>query len=238
MGIKVEIVKNETHWKTSDIGKLVRAALRYSGWKTTKNPKLRVKVGYSKPGNTYGELSQMLDLASHRKRTMMLNLPKRGPKDDPITMLATTSVSDEPVLAPSAVYSLARSLAEGFLNVRRQSKPLTPRYEKRRREIKTNAGSRVRPTWLPAGLYITRYAKPKPPVKKPFLEQVEEALGRAEARVEEWEGELEHAEDYLKRARRDLKREQKRMRDARKRAEERGEPVERIGRSHRLYGRF
>lgn len=238
MGITVEIVKNETHWMSRDIGRLVRAALSYSGWKTDKNPKIRVKVGYAKPGNTHGELSPMLNLASYRKRTLTLNLPKRGPKDDPITMLATAAVSDEPVLAPSAVYGLARALAGGFLAVRQQSAPLTPRYAKRVRELKANKSSRVRPAWLPDNTFIRRYAQKKPPVMQSFLAKVEDALVRAEARVEEWEGELEHAERYLGEANTDLKKEQRRMRDARKRAEERGEPVERIGRSHRLYGRF
>ena len=150
-------------------------------------------------------------------------------------MLAAASVSDEPVLAPSVVYAIARGLALSFIEKRGS---ITPTYSKRRRALKKAVGSRVRPKWLPKNAFIKRYAKPKAPPKKTFMQKVEEALERAEARVEEWEEAVEHAETHLRRAQKDLKAEQKRLRDARKRAEERGDPVERIGRSHRLYGRI
>jgi len=219
-------IKNETHWQTRDVGKLIRAAVKHAGLQAGL---VTVTIDFASAGNTYGEIEY-----TSMDRTLVLNLPKRGPKDDPITMLATTAVSDEPVLAPSVVYGLARTLVTVFIN-RTTAKP---RFLKRRQEAVRNRTSRVRPRWLPDNTYIRRYAKKKAPEKKTFVEKVEFALGRAEARVEEWEVEVEHAEAHLKRARRDLKNEQKRMRDARRRAGERGEALEHIGRGHRLYGRF
>jgi hypothetical protein len=224
MKLKIE---NETHWQARDVKKLAVAALRHSGLKYDHTVKL--KIGWVKPGNVHGEVG--FDLG---RRTLLVNLPKRGPKDDPLTMLAASSVSDEPVLAPSVVYAVARGIAICFLDVRHR---MPPKYEDRLRELK-QSGGRTRPGWLPKNAFIKRYAKPKPPPKKTFMQKVEEALERAEARVEEWEEAVEHAETHLRRAQKDLKAEQKRLRDARKRAEERGDPVERIGRSHRLYGRI
>ena len=115
---------------------------------------------------------------------------------------------------------------------------MSPRWWNRQRALEKARGSRVRPTWLSKNSFVKRYAKPKEAPKKTFIQKVEDDLERAEVRVEEWEAQIEHAESHHKRALRDLKKEQKRLRDARKRAEERGDPVERIGRGHRLYGRI
>ncbi len=222
---------NTTHWQTRDVQKIVRAAMSFAGWKGDGwSQVLTVEVNWARAGNTYGEIG-----STFVRGAVQVNLPKRGPKDDPITMLATAAISDEPVLAPSVVYTLARTLALTFIKDRTR---LTEKYRKRKRQLVSLRASKARPTWLPENAFIKRYAKQKPPEKKTFVEKVEDDLGRAEVRVEEWEAQIEHAEAHLKRALRDLKKEQKRLRDARKRAEERGETVERIGRGHRLYGRI
>jgi len=219
--------KNETHWQTRDIAKLVRACLKHSRWTPTR---IDVEINYAKPGNSHGELSLAL------RQLLTLNLPKRGPKDDPITMLATAAISDEPILAPSVVYGLARAMAKIFIIERKREGALTPTMVKRLRDLRSSHGSRARPAWLPNDTHIKRYAKKKAAAKKSFMEQVEEALFRAEARVEDWEAQIEHAESNLKRAQKDLKAEQKRLRAARTRAEERGESIEFVGPGHKLYG--
>lgn len=222
-------IENTTHWQSRDIGKLMRAVAKHANYKSD----LPVKVDFANPGNSYGEWQW-----DGRKKTLIVNLPKRGPKADPLTSLAATAVTDEPILAPHVIYCLARTLAIALMEEIGSDIDLKPKFRKRHKELCKMRTSRARPAWLPKDMFIKRYAKKKPPTRKSFLEKVEEALERAEARVEDWESQLEHAEAMLKRAQRDLKKEQKRLRDARKRAEERGESVEFIGPGHRLYGRI
>ena len=229
MGATKLTVNNETHWKSTNIGTLVRAALKHSKWKP---PTLTVNVCWSKPGNSYGEIG-----LSVMGRRLELNLPKRGPRDSSLTMLATAAVDDQPVLAPSAVYCLVRTMAYHFMGALDPDTMSNTLYD-RKRALNRNKTSRVRPTWLPNEIYIKRYAKKKPPRKKSHLEQVELELTSAEVNLARWEKKKEFANNKVKSWRKELKKQQKRLRDGRASAEERGADIEYIGRGHRLYGRI
>ena len=229
MAQKVDIVKNETHWQSANIKTMVLAALKHSTWKPDRP--LLVEVSYTK--ESWGEY------AIHTRAVSLdLCLPKRGPRlNSALRALASAAVSDQPILPVEVTWWMARQLAYEFMH-RVPADNMSNRLYSRREGLHADLEERTRPSFLPADAYITRYAKPKPPRKKTFLEKVEDDLSSTEENLAKWEKRKRATDNMVKSWRKELKKQQKRLRDGRASATARGERVEMIGPGHRLQGRI
>ena len=85
MARAIRVVKNDTHWKSSDIGKMVRLCTKGAG--ADQKRRRDVEVHYSKSA----DCAVSLEYASHTQMAYIyLYLPKRGRRSDraPLVQLA------------------------------------------------------------------------------------------------------------------------------------------------------
>jgi len=200
---------NETHWKTSDVSRIVKAALAASGADSKRRRYIYIK--WSGSNATQYWFEQTLDQTA--EMTIELALPRRGPKTlHPKALIALAAASIDtstPMLAPSDSWFIANALyyefcGECFLR--------TP-------EDQIVGRSKDPPSWANASdLIITKYADPaKDGAYLDFVAKKEKEIATAQARVEKWRAEGARVQKNLKRAERDLRRHQKSLRESRKR---------------------
>jgi hypothetical protein len=208
MGHEVKITKNETHWQSRDISRMVRLSFQAA----REEAKQRVHVEVYQAPNA----SVAWDLRNEWSRYVLrLYLPKRGCQSDqpPLVQLAQATLgANGNILPPHQTYILAKAITWRLLR----------RHTVKQRGVRQRT-ARVkaigyRPYWIPENFAIRKYApKKKPEDNRTFIEKVEDDIARAEERVEKWEAEIERAEAHLKRAQRDLKKHKRRLKEAKKR---------------------
>lgn len=212
---KVKVTRNDTHWQSRDIGKMVRLCMKAAG--INKDRYSQVTVTYSK-----GPVCNLTINSYTARGTLHISvaLPKRGRQSGApalIQMAAVMLGADGPILPLLQTYHLAKRMATQLYSYHTTGggRGWTARGLRLRKQLRQDG---VRPPWLPESFSIRKYApKKRPEDNRTFIEKVKDDISRAEERVEKWEAEIEHAEAHLKRAQRDLKKHKKRLRDAKKR---------------------
>lgn len=225
-------IENATHWRTSDIKRIVRLALARAGGDTrlTRN----VNVDYlskRRNGNTSVvrvKLTGALKIynGKHQANTIWIYLPKRGPRDhhsNPMVTLAIATdiadagfATDDVVLAASQSYFLANYLAFRFAEERIH---LQDEVAENMRELEDNCRAVMAPSWADSKkLLIAKYRDPlKDGSFLGFMAKKEETIRRAEADMEKIDNEIAKLQDRRKRAVARKTQAAKAIRDAKKR---------------------
>ena len=196
-------VENETHWKTTDVKRIVRAAMDAAGSDATKKRTLKIKHG-----------AESSFYVNESKGVVEVSLPKRGPSaphpNQLIALAAAGIDSATPILAVQDSFFLANGLAWAFA---KQGK--LPTFK----SLIPNKRSSNPPPWANGSAFIiTKYADPaRDSTFKAFVEKGEAKIQSALERVDKWQEEATRAQKNLKRAQRDLKAAEKSLSDAKKR---------------------
>jgi hypothetical protein len=209
-------IENETHWKSSDILRIVRAARDEAGADPKRYRHVIVKWQKRNASQTSYRYVPVVDSASERRSAEIhIWLPKKGPKvPHPSALVALGAAgidSATPLLAVSDSYFLANALAwEMSRRVDDQQKE---------HELATMRRSVNPPPWGDGEtLVISKYADPaRDGTFVDYVSKKEKAIEKAQARVDKWETEFERAKRNLAKAKKDLRAEQRSLTDAKKR---------------------
>ena len=193
-------IQNHTHWRSTDIKRLVQGAIDAAGVEQTDEQDVSIK---------YASIITVLVSAWG---VINIGLPKRGtksPHPNAMVALATAGVeSNTTLLAFQDVFWLANFLAwklssdgngTGANLLSQQRRSINP------------------PSWG-RDLYIAKYADPlKDASFVAFAERKEKEIATAQGRVDKWDAEQRRVDKNLTRAKRDLAAAKKSLKDAKKR---------------------
>jgi hypothetical protein len=204
-------IDNSTHWKSTDILRIVRAARDEGGADPKRRRNVTVRWQTLNASQTdYHFVAQADDSIE-----ISIYLPKRGPKvqhRNALVALAAAGIdADTTMLAVSDSYFLANALAWEFS--REMGDP-----------GKTQSLQGMRQSTNPPGwgdgttLIITKYADPaKDGTYLDYVAKKERAIGAVRIRVDKWETEFERAKRNLAQAKKDLRGHERSLADAKKR---------------------
>lgn len=206
MGIRV---KNQTHWKSSDVKRIVRAVLEALGLDRTKAR--CVTITWAKASGPTCFVPSYNDIH--------VRLPKRGPRvmhsNEMVALAAAGIKSETQMLAVSVSYLLANQLAFGLRWERvLPSELLQP--------VLRDRNSDMPPSWADDAtkLVITKYKDPrKDGYFREFVDKKRKAIARAEKDIERAENDIKAAERRLFEARKRKRDAEKALRNARARRE-------------------
>lgn len=213
---KLEI-DNVTHWKTSDIRRLIRAAMAEGGG--DPKPQRRVDVIYQPKGqgsNISYIFKPVADGQTEMMRHIRIFLPKRGPKvphhNAMVVLGAATIESKTPILAVSDTYFLGNALAWEFAKEE-------DFHGDKEQELRGMKRSTNPPDWQRNdNLIITKYADPKKDAGYlSFVKKKEKLVAGAQVRITKYRAEVAAAKKRLARANKDEKKALKALADAKKR---------------------
>lgn len=179
-------IENITHWKTSDIKRLVQAAEVASN---TVGRYKKVRVNYL--------ISTSLGFyANALTKTLSIRLPKRGtnqPHPNPLVALASAGIeSGTPILAVQTTYQLANYLAEQMSICAHGALGDTVLHD--------HIASDMPPSWAP-GLVIRKYADPlKDGTFLDFCKKKEREIEKAQKHLDKWQPELDRAKKEVTKA--------------------------------------
>jgi hypothetical protein len=185
--------QNSTHWKTSDILRVIAKAARQA--KVPSSAPIRAAIDYG-PAVAIESMP-----AVPGQIGLSITLPKRGASVvAPLMALAAAAIESETPFLPlpnlaEFANTVAAYLARG--NPLRSSFNLAT--TDRLRTVMHAAGSKTIPSWA-EGLLIRRYAEPKKK-EKTRLEKAEEAADRAEDRAAHYKALFKRAERAAKKHR-------------------------------------
>jgi len=197
-------IENETHWKTSDIKKIVRMAQQEAGCHGCVVT--QVKVGWQRRESrvSYRFAREVDDDADY---IVSIQLPRKGAKvqhSNPLVALAAEGISvDTLMLAVRDSYFLANALAYEFA---RATADTTGEFE-RVESLSAMQRSTLPPPWADGtNIIITKYADPlKDGSYRDFVAEKQRKLDLAKEREKKYLAEMDSAEKGLKRARRDIR---------------------------------
>ena len=184
MGIDI---KNETHWRTRDIKRLVIKAAEASGtedyWKT-------VNVTYSAGAHEWWNCHL-------RKSLIRIMLPKRGVSGshpNPLVALAAAAIdSKTPILPVQQTYALANGLAWSMARLGGTDRVDGP--------LADAATSNMPPAWAP-DIYIAKYADPlKDGTFVEFAAKKQKEIAKQQAIIDTWTERLNEAQEKIQVAR-------------------------------------
>jgi len=190
--MKVSVESNKTHWKSSDIKRLAKAALETAGCTTGY-----CSIYIEWDGSTYWNIANLRDDVEEVCR-LYIYLPRRGPKTphpNALVALAASGIdASTPMLAIQDSFFLANDIYYSVAGTLGNS----PNSQWSR---STNP-----PTWWTgAPLIITKYADPaKDGTYQAFLEKSRKKMEKIARRIERWSAEQIRAEKNLKRAHREM----------------------------------
>jgi hypothetical protein len=203
---RVLTIENETHWKSSDILRIVRAAIAAAG----ADPKKKRLISVTWEDSNKAVMSgAIVDASSH----IRIGLPKRGPKSphaNPMIVLAASAIPvDTTMLAVSESYRIANYLAFAMAYE-------TDIDDRLYRQLKDSYMSTNPPSWSNANkLIITKYKDPKKDgTYLSFVARKKKAIARAEADIEREHKAVKAAERRLKSAKARKKKAEKALRVA------------------------
>lgn len=113
-------IKNETHWRTPDIRRVVAASATIAGIPPTRTIKVNTTYNTKRSGKKTVGVSHISYKfkSTSRQITVSLMLPKNGPKlvhDNPMVAIAIAAAAPEgTLLAATQTFWLANALAERF----------------------------------------------------------------------------------------------------------------------------
>ena len=200
-------IENETHWKSSDVKRIVLAAMEAAGADVTKKRTLRIQHDAT--------TSYRVRMSTNSRHCLVeVYLPKRGPSaphpNQLIALAAAGLDSAAPILAVQDSFFLANGLAFAF--AQKGNLPTV-------KTLRPAKNSNLPPPWANGTPFIiTKYADPaKDSTYKAFVEKGEAKIQGALERVDKWATKAARAQKNLKRARKDLKAAEKSLKDAKQR---------------------
>lgn len=212
-------INNETHWRTTDIRRIVRMAIDAGG----ADPKLQREVNVKFTRKAQAHFSVKVQDGKQIER-ITVRLPRRGSKDPhPVAMVALAAShavdvdENTPLLPFSDVYALANYLAHEFaFETWRLDPSDEPDWNE---ELEAVADSVAPPNWGEGEkLYIAKYKDPlKDATYLDFVKKKETAIKREATRIATLEGEIATRQRHLKEAIKRKKKHEKALRDARER---------------------
>jgi len=176
---------NETHWRTVDFQRLVRAARAAVGFLGPMKVKIKFCKGGPRP------MVALFQDDSKLYSILTFRMPRRGARDPhPVAMVALAAsyaVKSEvgektTLLAFSDVYFMANYCAYQLTKFRATHEDLSVAEGARLMVFRSNAGDINCPDWMaPEKLYVTKYADPKKDASyKDFLKKKELVITNAE----------------------------------------------------------
>jgi hypothetical protein len=219
-------IENETHWKKSDIERIVRDALKEADGDPSETRNVTVKYQRLGEGSRVSYVFYGLQERGEKRGSLLILLPKRGPRNmhsNAMVALAASRAADlagldkdTTILAVSDSYFLANALAFEF------AKEAFFLYEdgdgklaRKRRDLSDRRRSIQCPSWgNPERLFITKYKDPKK--DGTYLAKVKKkktAIKRAETEIIKYEGELAAVKRKLKGAKARKKAAEKSLKD-------------------------
>jgi len=199
--MSITVVQNDTHWKSSDLLRLVRAAAATAGHMKD------IEICVMWDSRTDWETHPVDSLGDR----IFIYLPKRGPKvqhPNALVALAAAKIpSTTQMLAVSESFYLANSIYYSLATIVGKSPNPQLRW------------SNNPPTWWTGDpLVITKYADPaKDGTYQVFLDKNQQEQEAIMARINKWQAEKARAEKNLKRAQRDLRKAKASLRAAKTR---------------------
>jgi len=230
-------IENATHWRTSDIKRVILLALTHVGG--DPNLPRKCRVGHATVrGKTISRTNRIniqrfdrvKDIGNGFKTgEIVIWLPRRGPRNyhhNPMVALAIATdiadagiTADTEVLAPSESYFLANCLAYEFAMERFNLGGGKPIADVDFKGLEADRRSVLPPTWADSkALLICKYRDPmKDAAFLDFVSKKEETIRRAEADMEKIDDEIAKLQDRRKRAVARKTQAAKAIRDAKKR---------------------
>ena len=210
--------ENETHWKTSDVRRIVQAAAA----EAQTDPKRRrvVRIRWQIKGSRVSYRVTGVDLNSEETKVEIF-LPRKGPKalhHNALIALAAAGIdADTPMLAVSDSYFVANALAFEFSKEAVRLGAVDDNSKVK--ELEPQKRSTDPPPWADATkLVITKYADPvKDGAYVVFKEKKEAEIEAAQVRIDKYQAAVNKAERLLKRAKKDKKSAQDALAAAKKR---------------------
>jgi uncharacterized small protein (DUF1192 family) len=190
-------VENETHWKTSDIKRIIRSAIN-AAEADPKRPR-QVKVTWQTKGSRVSY--RFTNRHDPEGSKIFIYLPRKGPKllhHNALIALAAAGIAAEtPMLAVSDSFFLANALAW----------ELSREVGMGDIALKVLSRSTAPPSWTNSTtLIITKYADPKKDgTFVAFSKRKLKDIASADERIAKWQAELERAKKNLARAKKDKK---------------------------------
>jgi hypothetical protein len=181
MGIDI---RNETHWRSKDIKRLIMKAAEASD--TTWG---KVIVRYHLGGDVNWHVVRS-------SRTVKLALPKQGTRREhpnPLVALAAAAIdSKTPILPVQQTYVLANGLAWMMTSVVRGALA--------DQSLHNNSGSDLPPPWAP-DIFIAKYADPlKDGTFVDFKEKKEKEIAKQQGIIDQWTPVLREAQQKIREA--------------------------------------
>lgn len=206
-------IDNDTHWKTSDIRRIVRAAIDEAG--ADLKQKRVVIVKRQPKGSRISYQYKQQTGVPH----ITIYLPRKGPKTlhhNALVALAAAGIdASTPMLAVSDSYFLANALAWEF-SCEVEASPA--RWSKHVELTEMKRSTNPPPWGDGTTLIITKYADPlKDGTYRDFVAKREAQIERAQERASKYLTARKKAERGLKKARKDIKEAQDAIADAKAR---------------------
>lgn len=208
-------IENDTHWKTQDIRRIVRAAMNEAE-ADVKQPR-HVNVEWQPKGSRVSY--RFVGHTDTDGPTITISLPRKGPArlhHNALIALAAAGIdTDTPMLAVSDSYFLANALAFEFAEEQR----LKHGELEKSLDLKPYKRSTDPPGWADCTkLVITKYADPmKDGTFVEYERKKALEIASAEMRIDKHQASVAQAQRLLTRAKRDKKKAQDALSAAKKR---------------------
>jgi hypothetical protein len=224
MTLKIE---NNTHWRSSDIERIIRIAMKRADADSGETRNVGVKYQPKAGGSRISYIYNRVDGAKEGAPGILrINLPKRGPKrlhpNEMITLAAAADIADAGIAADAAVlavsdtYFLANALAYEFAKEALVLYEISNEMQQRYEDLKPNARSVMPPDWCESSkLIVCKYKDPKKDgTYLDFVKKKKAAIKRAETDIAKAEGLLTTAKRKLKSAKDRKRKAEKALKDA------------------------
>lgn len=229
-------IDNTTHWKSSDIERLIRAAMKEADAdpkeprnvivRYQKAPKKKTRKQPKRKAKPHGTLLYKRITEHNEIGVLELFLPKKGPKDlhpnAMVTLAAATAIADAGIDADTTVLAVSVSFFIANALVYRLALEVSNSYEdtdgKLKKKLVSLVGSQEsfqRPAWGALDrFFLTKYKDPK--LDGTYLDRVKKkkaAIKRAETSIGKAEKALKAAQKWLRDTKAKKKAAEKSLRD-------------------------
>lgn len=186
-------IENKTHWRTSDVTRIVRSALAEAG--VAEDERVAVWVEWCK-----GPVAKVFHIFN-KKHTLTIGLPRRGPTvphSNPMLSVALSAVDtpkDAALLAFSETFRLANNIAYIVADARRFVSGVASAERADRLALAASKPDQ-QPTWAPVETFmVQKYKDPKKDgtyidfvlSKERKIAFLDKQIEKADAMVAEWQ---------------------------------------------------
>ncbi len=179
MARSIKVVENKTHWRSSDIGRMVRLCLKAAAPSSIKTEVVIVSADSSsfevskEIAGTYNFDTNPVSVT--QRRILTISLPRRGKRSNqsPLIQLAQAALGGGGDILPlHQTYDLAVKIAKEVFPSHKGQRGW---HSRRNKVYKVPRGTR--PTWIPDDFSIRKYAPQKKRVDtRAFTEKVEDDI--------------------------------------------------------------